>query len=259
MLKTHDYKDSCWWCGSEANSGEHKYKKTDIIREFGNGAYKDKDEIVRVINGQSRKVQGPKSNELKFRKNICQKCNNQRSHEFDICYDLFTKFIKEHEAEIVKTKQFTFSEIYGNDWENKKINLLRYYTKHICCRLAESNIFIRDEIINFLNGSNVLLFIDFYLQIRQDIVSMIELFQQEGLDDGCCWIGDMTPHYEDKEKTLLRISSFHGYRWLRMYYAYNCEYNESANNFPEDVTILTSDYNIDPEKVKNGTHGLFTE
>ena len=259
MVETHDYKDSCWWCGNKADSGEHKYKKSDILREFGRGAYKGKDEIARVIDGQSRKVQGPKSDELKFKKNICQKCNNQRSQEFDICYGQFTNYIKDNENEIIKTKRFVFSEIYGKEWGESKNNLLRYYTKHICCRLAESNILIRDEIIEFLNGNSKLFFINFHMQIRQDIVAMIELFKKEGLEDGCCWIGDMIPNYNKKEKTISRIDSFHGYRWLRMYYAYDYDFGESKNNFSEDIVSLTSDYNIDPEKVKNGTHGLFSE
>jgi hypothetical protein len=30
---------TCWWCGNTADSREHRFKRTDIEREFGRGPY----------------------------------------------------------------------------------------------------------------------------------------------------------------------------------------------------------------------------
>ncbi len=69
----------------------------------------------------------------------------------------------------------------------------------------------------------------------------------------------MIPKYNNDGETIIRIDSFHGYRWLRMYYAYDHEFGESKNNFQDDIVLLPSGYNIEPEKVKNGTYGLTSE
>ncbi|MFC5112013.1 hypothetical protein [Kibdelosporangium philippinense] len=33
----HDYAGQCWWCGSVADTREHRYKRSDLIRDFGKG------------------------------------------------------------------------------------------------------------------------------------------------------------------------------------------------------------------------------
>ena len=149
MVDKYDYKGLCWWCRNEADSGEHKYKKSDLLREFGKGPYEGNEKLVRRISGEMRKIQGPKSVEAKFESNLCQRCNNDMSQPFDIEYDKFVQFIKNNEDDIIDKKQFRFSDIYGQNWQDGRLNLLRYYVKHICCRLVSAKILIRDEIIGF--------------------------------------------------------------------------------------------------------------
>jgi hypothetical protein len=67
MIEMYDYKDRCWWCGNAADSGEHKYKKADLVREFGKGPYKGAKELVRVIEGQLKIIQGPNSKRLNLK------------------------------------------------------------------------------------------------------------------------------------------------------------------------------------------------
>jgi len=48
-------------------SREHRYKKTDIKREFGSGPYHGIAEVVRVVHGQRpQTIRGPGSGGLKF-------------------------------------------------------------------------------------------------------------------------------------------------------------------------------------------------
>jgi len=69
MTKRYDYSNKCWWCGNQADSKEHKYKRSDLIKEFGRGSYSGDKELVRVFDSQLRKIQGPNSNEVKFSNN----------------------------------------------------------------------------------------------------------------------------------------------------------------------------------------------
>ena len=52
LLDVHryDYAGRCWWCGQQADSGEHKHKRTDLVREFGRGPWKDQTAVVQVAD-----------------------------------------------------------------------------------------------------------------------------------------------------------------------------------------------------------------
>lgn len=244
MIEMYDYKDRCWWCGNAADSGEHKYKKADLVREFGKGPYKGTKELVRVIEGQLKRIQGPNSKEVKFESALCQTCNNEKSQPFDTTYDKFAEYIFINEQKIIGAKQFKFSEIFGCCWKGSRLNLLRYYVKHICCRLATARILVRQEVIDFLNGSQELKFLRFNLEIREDIVAMMERLRKDGLDDGCLWIGDLTCQRSGSSGEKSEAQSFIGYRWLRMNYLYDNDIGGTEDNFSDDLVNLITAYEI---------------
>lgn len=251
MIETHDYKDRCWWCGNAADSGEHKYKKADLVREFGKGPYKGANELVRGIAGQLRKIQGPNSKEAKFENTLCQICNNERSQPFDTTYDEFSEYIRLNEQKIIAARQFKFSDIFGVDWKDCRLDLLRYYVKHICCRLSTARIFVRQEVIDFLNGAQGLKFLKLNLEIREDIVAMMDGLRKVGMDDGCMWIGDLTCQTSKSSGDISEAQSFLGYRWLRMNYLYDYGIGDTEDNFSGDLVDLATAYNFHPETVRN--------
>ena len=246
MIEKHDYEDLCWWCGNAADSGEHKYKKADLVREFGKGPYKDANELVRGIEGQLRRIQGPNSKEAKFENNLCQTCNNEKSQPFDTTYDEFAEYIRRNEQNIIATRQFKFSEIFGGDWKDYRLNLLRYYVKHICCRLAAAGILVGKEVIDFLNGEQDLKFLKINLEIREDIAAMMDGLRKVGMDDGCLWIGDLIYQSSKSSGEISEAQSFFGYRWLRMNYLYDYGIGHAEDNFSGDLVNLDTAYNIYP-------------
>ena len=74
MISTKDYRGQCWWCGNTADSREHKYKSSDIKREFGKHSYKGNKAVKRIFDELDRgdNVQGANSNFLKFGFTICK-------------------------------------------------------------------------------------------------------------------------------------------------------------------------------------------
>ncbi len=94
------YQGQCWWCGNAADSREHKYKRSDIVREFGRGPWAEP--MLRVAGGNRQfRVQGPNSQGLKFSKSLCQRCNNDRNQPFDLAYDSMMDYISRNESEII--------------------------------------------------------------------------------------------------------------------------------------------------------------
>ena len=71
---------SCWICGAPADSREHKIKRSDLVREFGDGPYRDDDTLIHFMDGQDpRDLQGPNAKRLKYDPVLCGDCNSARS------------------------------------------------------------------------------------------------------------------------------------------------------------------------------------
>jgi hypothetical protein len=251
MIPKYDYQDKCWWCSNQADSKEHKYKRSDLIREFGSGSYSGDRELVRVFENQTRKIQGPNSNEVKFSSNLCRNCNNNRSQPFDLSYDAFTTYLKNNESDIWSSQQFKLSTIYGSNWIVERDNLVKYYVKHICCRLVSDKVFIKPEIIDFLDGNSNLKYISMKAEIREDIVALIQHSAKSGEDVGGLWIGNMECMISQSTGELSDVTSFIGYRWFRLNYIYDDNILVQENSFSEDLVILISNYNVDPTTIIN--------
>ncbi|WP_411726456.1 hypothetical protein [Methyloglobulus sp.] len=197
MIQRYNYNGECWWCGSTDNSREHKYKRTDIVRLFGHSWFKAQNALLRFVEGNERVVQGPKSKELVFESNLCKKCNGTRSQPFDRAYDKFIEYIHFNSSIIIATKQLQFSSIFQSAWQNQRDNVIKYYVKHICCRLAQAGVLIDPKALSYLNGNSYISCLEMDFQIREDIVAMEAKLTDEQIPEGSVWIGDgMADHHQ---------------------------------------------------------------
>src|SRR5689334_9234505 len=91
--RRYHYAGRCWWCGNAADSGEHKYKRTDLVREFGSGPWRGQSAVAQVVGEKQRDLQSPGSARLKFSKVLCGTCNSARSQAFDQAYEQFAEYV----------------------------------------------------------------------------------------------------------------------------------------------------------------------
>ncbi len=212
----HNYKNICWWCGSEEISREHKYKKSEIEREYGKGYYHKSLSFIRS-DEKDKPIKSSKSQLLLFKRPLCKKCNNQTSQPFDIAYDKFQKHIKNNKDKILKQKSVDLQQIYKNNSKQSASNLFRYFVKQICCTLADSDIAIEQQLIDFLNGYNRLPFIDFDLGIAIDALVM-ESKIKELQERGAFSRGEIKCILNKKDSNVRMIDSYFQYRWFRISY-----------------------------------------
>lgn len=126
-------------CGEKiADSREHKYKQSDIKASLS----LIKDSVI-VKFGRARRIHGTKSSLLKFSRNLCRECNNQKSKEIDNSYDSFSKRHIKHLS--INLSEIAFINI------TEKTNFYRYLTKNFCCRLVDNNIEISNDLVDFVN------------------------------------------------------------------------------------------------------------
>lgn len=147
----------CWWCDAPADSREHRYKRTDIIREHGKGTYHGDATPGRIGADGRRDAQSARSNVFKFEASMCQVCNNKRSQPFDRAYDAFIECLWANESDVLANRRVDLKHIWGEQWSEEALHVLRYFVKHACCRVAElttveSPTYLPLELIAFMDG-----------------------------------------------------------------------------------------------------------
>jgi hypothetical protein len=148
----------CWWCGGPADSREHRYKRSDLKREHGKGGYSG-DAVLSRISDVRSVARSSKSDILKFPSSMCQPCNNTRSQPFDDAYDALIEHLWANERTVLTDKQLDLGVLWGSDQAARADDVLRYFVKHICCRIAEysepgSPKQVPADLIAFLDGGS---------------------------------------------------------------------------------------------------------
>lgn len=223
------------------------------MRVFGN-EFLSKDVLQIKDKDKEHIPQGPNSNLFKFEKVLCHSCNTAKSQCFDLAYDQFIKEVEINRDYIIENKEIDFSQIFPENTLEQKSNVLRYYVKHICCRLATNNISIDPMVIDFLNGNKKLVYLYIKFEIRMDLVAWIERLRLKSQHDlGNLYIGSLFCHPNADNKGISMAHSFYTYRWFRMIYFYSEDFNEL--NYPgydayneSTKTTVDSLYLLHPSK-----------
>ena len=159
----------CWWCGSKDLSKEHKFKKTDLDFLYGKSTCPKNERIALMkpaAGSNPIPIQSSKSDHLKFKKALCEDCNNSRSAGFDQAYEKVISYYLANDEVIKDRGWIDLESIFGDEWEKGKADFFRYCVKHICSRLIESNIQPSVNLINFLGDEEELRDIKFVFQIK---------------------------------------------------------------------------------------------
>lgn len=134
----------CWICSiNVANSAEHRIK-ADVAKQIGNPFYHVS------FHGKNSWIKSPKSKKLKYRKSLCQDCNNSKSQPWDKSYSLFARFLKNNQ----QIDFLNFKIIYGVNYITELKNLHLYFAKSLGCALIESELKLPNNFSNFLKNQD---------------------------------------------------------------------------------------------------------
>lgn len=128
---------ACWWCGAPADSREHKLKRSDIVREYGDPPYAGQRTLTYFSNSAKHDFSGPKSPLVKFAPSLCASCNGTRSQPFDRAWDALGAHLVEEEEAILASGALDPEAVYGEAWKEEELNLARYVVKHMVCRIVQ--------------------------------------------------------------------------------------------------------------------------
>jgi hypothetical protein len=214
-------KYKCWWCNSEGNSGEHKFKKSDLVAEFGNTFNDKSNRPILIGGGKETELQGPNSKYVKFEKVLCAKCNSNKSQNSDIAYSEIIEYLLDNHKNLENVDSLDLRLIYPNNWKTKKLDFYSYFVKHFCCRLARNNVEIPISIIKFLNNEiDYLENINLCFQHKLDLKKVLEIMEKEGYENGFLQFGKL--HFVNDDSDNIDLA--HTYltrKWMRceMYFS----------------------------------------
>jgi hypothetical protein len=204
---------TCWICGDNANSREHKIKKSDIEKVYGKGSYKGENELCLVSKGKVSPFLGSNSKIVKYDKVICEKCNNATTQPFDKAYEKFIAYIDENEDEILHKRYIDFLNIYQENLEESLRNLFKYFIKKFGCRLAHFGHQVPVDLIEILNGESYQTDLSLSFAVNEDYLILYrqnpKLFKQVG--NGNLYGDKKAPYYFYSET----------YKWLNFIYYYD--------------------------------------
>lgn len=234
------FNNKCWWCGSSDLSEEHRYKRTDVEREFFSNSSKDKIILCNLseITQKGKFIQGPKSKNVKFKPSLCQNCNNSKSQSFDKSYDKLIEFLKENEANTLRESSIKLNIIYGENYKMQIENLIKYFIKHLCCTLCEINISVPSNLIYFLNGESEVSSLELVISQSIDRQKHLEIISRKIPNSS--WIGcsDVQVEYNKKTNVVNFVKYELYYRSYSFYLHLNPTIDRLKTNFDTDKLDL---------------------
>ena len=143
---------------------------------------------------------------------------------------------------------------YGKDWRSGLALLLRYWVKHIGCRLVEDGVAIHPDLPHFLSGaSEDLRHVSMGLEIREDIAAMmLHLQDVHGESGRCLWLGPATHLTTAAGSGVTRVRSHVGIDWLRLWYQYDYEDPGGGADFLRKRVRLPHGWSLNPLEIRSG-------
>ena len=131
----------CWICGGPANSSEHKFKHSDIVRRHGRSLPSADRPFILRGDGNPQRMRGPNDRLNLYERSLCMPCNNARTQPFDVAYKTFSDWVFSETADLCRYGKLDFRKIYGRHaFVRETMNFLRYFGKCLGCRLVDAGV-----------------------------------------------------------------------------------------------------------------------
>lgn len=128
----------CWICNAQANSGEHRIKKSDLKLSMS-GQPSQSSPIYHRSNGEKKRPIGSlKAEALKFNKSICANCNGSLSQPYDYSWDTLSSYLST--ASFNTGDELELNKVFGSDIDANSINVHLFFAKIFGCSVIESDL-----------------------------------------------------------------------------------------------------------------------
>lgn len=123
---------------------------------------------------------------------------------------------------------------------------MRFWIKHVACRLAEHEFEVLPQLTRALDGAGAVEGLNFQLLIRRDLVQLTKFIARTDGDFPYTALGDLHG-FSDGINPTTRIESSLGYRWFEVRWFYDLTtIGRTPITFAEPVFKLGHGYRVHP-------------
>lgn len=257
LMSTTELKP-CWWCGDIANTREHRFKSSDLKRQIRHGQIEGQGGgLILFGDGGWKAVQGPKSDKVKFPKNLCSECNNSRSQPFDRAYEQFTDYAWLSYRELEGSANIDFKEIYGRQWRVGRADLARYIIKYFCCRLDADGRQIPAQMTSFLNGSRYMPNVEMALYFDDLILSNKRSLVGESEELMLLWHSDTIAFLDESTGEAASIYGESTIGYVGFLFGWNPEVRRAQPFYRYRRPALTQRSRLPVRELRDGAAPIF--
>ena len=146
---------NCWICKErEADSGEHGIKRSLLKFIHGTEQFPKGDRMIKIKGDKKTVVQSIDSDFLKFKKTICEPCNNAYSKPWDEEFDLFIHRLLPYWKEELGSGYFNIKNSHLGCQRKHSSYLYRYFCKIFGCALVDAGRDVPADIVEAVSGRN---------------------------------------------------------------------------------------------------------
>ncbi len=126
----------CWICGGQADSGEHRFKASDI-RRILTLSPQSPGYLHSNVGEINRKIGSAKSRTLQFSRSVCARCNDTKTQCYDRAWDVLSGHIRDRWREIRERRSVDLVAAFGSDVAAAALDVHLYFLKAFGCKLIQ--------------------------------------------------------------------------------------------------------------------------
>lgn len=128
----------CWICGSDADTGEHVIKSSDLRDIFGVITQR-KPIYTHTTQRKNQPIPGIKSRRLHYGARICARCNNERTQPHDRAWERLSTYLRSRDFP-VSSAVIDLDKVFPRAVNRSMLAVHLFFVKLFGCRIVEHQI-----------------------------------------------------------------------------------------------------------------------
>lgn len=128
---------SCWICGAEATTREHRTKRSDLKSLLGERT-QAAPFMLHSDTSKNRIVGSLNADKLKWSTPICADCNNRRTQPFDLAWEQLSSALRGHRPNLRSGMVVRTNRIFRTSTRNSLLMVHLFFAKQFGCYIADA-------------------------------------------------------------------------------------------------------------------------
>ena len=129
----------CWICRSrQADSGEHRFKASDIRERFPGLSQQTPVYMQRDGRNTNKRVGTAGADTLKFIQSVCRQCNNTGTQRYDRAWERLSRYLHANWPRIARSDRLDLSKPFPGTTRDTALDVHLFFVKQFGCKIVES-------------------------------------------------------------------------------------------------------------------------